>query len=103
MEKSVISTLAEKHGMEKAQFVQALKKTVTPTNITDAEFAAFCMVANEYGLNPLTKEIYAVPMRGSVQPVVSVDGWCNIINKNPDFNGMAFDDVLDDGDRKSVV
>lgn len=97
-ERSVIAELAARHGMEKQHFVAALKATVVPGTITDAQFAAFCMVAAQYNLNPLTKEIYAFPGKGGgIVPIVSVDGWCNIINSNPQMNGMEFVDIKEDG------
>lgn len=96
-EKSVIASLANDAGMEKAAYVAALKATCVPANITDAQFAAFCMVAKEYGLNPLTKQIFAFPSRGGVVPVVSVDGWAHVINGNPQMDGVQFEDIREDG------
>lgn len=101
---SVISALATKHGMEKAQFTQALKATVVPGNVSDAQFAAFCMVAHQYSLNPLTKEIYAFPAKsGGIQPIVSIDGWCNIINSNPQLDGIQFTDHMTDGKLTAIT
>ena len=52
---------------------------------------ALMIVANEYGLNPFTKELYAYPdKQGGIVPVVSVDGWARIINSNSAMNGIAF-------------
>lgn len=61
-----------------------------------AEIASFLIVANEYKLNPITKEIYAFNNRGAIQPIVSIDGWMRIINSNPMFDGMEFDDCVDE-------
>jgi len=103
-ELSVIADLAKRHGMAKQHFVQALKATVVPASITDAQFAAFCMVAAQYNLNPLTKEIYAFPGKGGgIVPIVSVDGWCNIINSNSQLDGIEFDDRLVDGKLVSIT
>jgi phage recombination protein Bet len=92
---SVISDLADKYGMTREAFEAALKATVFPSTATQAQFAAFCMVAKQYNLNPLLKEIYAYPSRGGgIVPIVSVDGWCNIINSNPACDGIQFEDTL---------
>jgi phage recombination protein Bet len=48
------------------------------------------VVADQYKLNPFTKEIYAFPDKGGIVPVVGVDGWSNLINSNKHFNGMDF-------------
>ncbi|MGQ7249560.1 phage recombination protein Bet [Halomonas sp. V046] len=63
--------------------------------VTHEELMVFMSIANEYRLNPLAKEIYAFNNRGAIQPIVSIDGWLKIINTHPQFDGMEFDDKLD--------
>jgi phage recombination protein Bet len=65
--------------------------------VTDAQMTALLIVANQYKLNPWTKEIYAFPAKGGgIVPIVGVDGWLNIINNHPQFDGMEFE--YDHGD-----
>lgn len=64
--------------------------------VSHEEMMVFMSIANEYRLNPLSKEIYAFNNRGAIQPIVSIDGWLKIINGHPQFDGMEFDDRLDD-------
>jgi phage recombination protein Bet len=52
--------------------------------------AALLIVADQYGLNPFTKEIYAFPDKGGIVPVVGVDGWSRIINEHPQSDGFEF-------------
>lgn len=77
----------------------SLKGTLQATvfkNCNDSEFAALVIVANEYKLNPLTKEIYAFPQKGGgIVPLVSVDGWIRIMNEHPQFDGIEFEDIPD--------
>jgi phage recombination protein Bet len=97
--KSVLVDMATRFGMEPAAFEQTLRATIMPSSheVTREQFAAFLLVAKEYRLNPLTKEIYAFPGRGhSIQPIVSIDGWMRMINNHPDFYGMEFVDNLDE-------
>ena len=56
---------------------------------------ALLIVAGQYKLNPWTKEIYAFPDKGGIVPVVGVDGWSRIINSNPQFDGMDFEQDAD--------
>jgi RecT family len=66
--------------------------------------AAFLLVAKQYDLNPFIKEIYAFPSkRGGIVPVVSVDGWCSLINRQPHFDGAEFEDTVVDGKLFSVT
>lgn len=78
---------------------QGLKNTLCATVFKDAnddQFAALVIVANEYGLNPLTKEIYAFPAKGGITPMVSIDGWIKIMNSHPAFDGIEFTDLPDE-------
>ncbi|MET3560842.1 hypothetical protein ABID39_001558, partial [Bartonella japonica] len=93
---SPLTTMASKYGFSHDQFRKTIIKTCINHNFSDEEFAAFISVANTYGLNPLTKEIYALPKRGGgIIPVVSIDGWIKIIKSNSQFDGMTFQDQLD--------
>lgn len=97
-EVGVIAAMAGHYGMDKAAFVQTVKATVMPanSNVSNEQLAAFMLVAKAHNLNPFTKEIFAFPSRGGIQPVVSIDGWMKLINSHPDFDGMTFNDALDD-------
>src|SRR5690606_21094503 len=75
-----------------AELVAALKATAFRGQVSDAQMTALLVVANQYGLNPWTKELYAFPARqNGIVPVVGVDGWSRIINSHPQFDGMDFD------------
>lgn len=101
--RSLVDSMAAKYDMEPAAFVNAIKATVIKGDCSNEQFAAFLMVAKEYDLNPLTKEIYAFPDRGGITPIVSIDGWMNLINSHPQFDGMEFTDTHgDDGKLYSV-
>lgn len=100
--RSLVDSMAAKYDMEPAAFVNAIKATVIKGDCSNEQFAAFLMVAKEYDLNPLTKEIYAFPDRGGITPIVSVDGWMNLINSHPQFDGMEFVDNVSDGKLHSV-
>lgn len=93
--RSLVDSMAAKYDMEPAAFVNAIKATVIKGDCSNEQFAAFLMVAKEYDLNPLTKEIYAFPDRGGITPIVSIDGWMNLINSHPQFDGMEFTDTHD--------
>jgi phage recombination protein Bet len=59
--------------------------------ITPQQMISLLVVAEQYGLNPFTREIYAFPDKGGgVVPVIGVDGWSRIINEHPQFDGLDF-------------
>ena len=90
---ALTSNLAAKLNMgDGAGLVETLKATAFKGQVTDAQMTALLVVANQYGLNPWTKEIYAFPDKNNgIVPVVGVDGWSRIINGHPQFDGMDFE------------
>lgn len=73
------------------ELIDTLKQTVFKGQVSDAQMTALMLVADQYALNPWTKEIYAFPDRNNgIIPVVGVDGWSRIINSHPQFDGMEF-------------
>lgn len=91
-----IMKLAEHYELAPTHFLQTVRKIAMPSTHTNEELVACCLVAREHGLNPLTKEIYFMKTRGgSIQPIVSVDGWARKCNEHPQFDGMKFTYELD--------
>lgn len=92
-----LQQMAKRLAVKEDELQRIVMSTVMPNKgngVTNEQFVSFMVVANEYRLNPLTKEIYAFPAKGGgIQPIVSIDGWLKIINNHPDFNGMTFEDV----------
>lgn len=87
---SALMLMASRLNVEPEKMLKALKDTVFK-NANDSELLALVVISNEYGLNPLLKEIYAFPAKGGgIQPVVSIDGWIKIINRQPKLDGVKF-------------
>jgi phage recombination protein Bet len=91
---SLVSRFADRYHIEPAKLMDTLKATAFrqrgDTVVTNEQMAALLIVADQYKLNPFTKEIYAFSDKGAIVPVVGVDGWSRIINEHPAFNGMEF-------------
>lgn len=76
---------------ESEDLINVLKATAFKGQVSDAQMTALLIVANQYTLNPWTKEIYAFPDKNNgIVPVVGVDGWSRIINTHAQFDGMDF-------------
>jgi len=96
--KALLPLMAAQAHMSTEDFKSTVIATCSPSGkpLSSGEFLAFLAVANEYSLNPLTKEIYAFPAKGGgIVPIVGVDGWMNLINSHPNMDGMEFIDHLD--------
>ncbi|MGM8938935.1 phage recombination protein Bet [Psychrobacter glaciei] len=88
---AVMSKNLNMKSVDIGSLYQTLKTTVFKDAKDDNEFAALMVVANQYGLNPFTKEIYAFAKGGKVTPIVSVDGWARLVNDNPQCDGIQFE------------
>lgn len=100
---NLATKLAERFGMDaNPEIIDVLKKTAFKGDVSDAQMGALLVVANQYGLNPWVKEIYAFPDKGSIVPVVGVDGWARIVNDHPQFNGAEFV-MADDGSAVTCI
>ena len=71
---------------------ETLKSTAFKSDkpVSDEQMTALLIVANQYELNPFTREIYAFPDKGGIVPVVGVDGWSRIMNSDTRFDGIEF-------------
>lgn len=97
--RSALVALAARMGVEADNlFLSSLRSVAFKSpNASNEQLLALCVVANQYSLNPFTKELYAFPDKGGgVVPIVSVDGWSRIMNEHPQFDGMEFAEA-DDG------
>ena len=84
--------LAERFEMgDGSGLTETLKETAfSGVKVNDSQMVALLVIANQYQLNPWTKEIYAFPNNGGITPIVGVDGWIRIINREPQYDGMEF-------------
>jgi phage recombination protein Bet len=100
---SALNLMASKFSVEPDKLLGTLKGTVFK-GATNEELLALVVVANSYGLNPLTKEIYAFPAKGGgIVPVVSVDGWIRMTNDHPQCDGIEFESQHDSEGRLVAV
>jgi phage recombination protein Bet len=95
----LVARFAAKYAVDPDKLLSTLKATAfkqpkrqdgTYPEVTNEQMMALLIVADGYGLNPFTREIYAFPddKRGGIIPIVSVDGWLRIINERPEMGGM---------------
>ena len=94
--RSALEAMAMRLQVTPQVLQSTLRSTVFSACRNNEEFVALVVVANEYGLNPLLKEIYAFPAKGGgIVPMVSIDGWIRIMNEHPQFDGIEFAHIVD--------
>ena len=100
--KLALEVMAERFNCDPGKLYSILCNTVIkPTDRhtpTQEEVAAFVIVANEYRLNPFTREIHAFadPRKGVI-PIVGIDGWTKIVNSHESYDGVEFDGHVENG------
>ena len=97
--KGALQLVADRLCVKPDELKSTIQKTIAPDLKTDEQFLAFIAVANAYKLNPLRNEIYAFSKGGSVKPIVPIDGWISIINKQKDLDGIETIENKDDSDK----
>jgi phage recombination protein Bet len=91
---SLLAKMAARYSVDPDKMLTTLKATAFRGDVSNEQMMALLIVADQFKLNPWTKEIYAFPDRqNGIVPVIGVDGWARIINERPEFDGMEF---LDD-------
>lgn len=99
--RSLVVRIAQRFSVDPDKLMTTLKATafrqlpdrqgniVEPTN---EEMMALLILADGYGLNPFTRELFAFrdPKSGAIVPVVSVDGWIRIIQSQPTLRSVEF-------------
>ena len=69
------------------EMLAALRNTVA-SGLTDPEFMLFAEMCRATGLNPATKEIWAIKAGGRLQLMTGINGFLKIANSHPQFDGM---------------
>ncbi len=90
--RSLSKTLADRFGTDPAHLIEALKMVAFKNaSITTPQLVGLMIVADQYKLNPFTRELHAYPdKQGGIVPIVGVDGWTRIMNENPQYDGIEF-------------
>ncbi len=94
-ERSVVVRMAERYGIDAGKMMTTLKATAFKGEVSNEQMMALLVVAEQHGLNPWTKEIYAFPSRQGIVPMVSIDGWIRIINSRPELASIEFEYAAD--------
>jgi phage recombination protein Bet len=88
---SLLAKFGRKYSVAPEKVYETLRKTAFSEATSEEQVIALLVVADQYGLNPFTKEIYAFPdKKGGVVPIVGVDGWNRIANQRPEHDGVEF-------------
>ncbi|KKL67814.1 hypothetical protein LCGC14_2131200, partial [marine sediment metagenome] len=112
--KNALQELAESLQVDAKELEKTLKDTVCKPiktsdggtrSLTDSEFLTFVIIANKYKLNPLLNELYAFPSkRGGIIPIVPIDGWVSLVNRQPKHDGVELIENEDEkGELRSVT
>ena len=90
----LVERFAGRYHVDSGKLMHTLKQTAfrqRQGEVSNEAMMSLLVVADQYKLNPFTREIYAFPDKNNgIVPVVGVDGWSRIINSHPQFDGMEY-------------
>jgi hypothetical protein len=95
----LVAQFAGRYNIEADKMLETLKQTAFRQRakagssqpapvVSNEQLMALLVIAQEYGLNPFTREIYAFPSEGGIVPIIGFDGWVRMINKRPELDYM---------------
>lgn len=86
---NALNILAQRLNVGPETLKKTLMATAFKTCTNDADFISAVIVANTYRLNPILKEMYAFPSKGGgVIPIVGIDGWISLVNRQENYDGV---------------
>lgn len=92
--KSLVRKIADRFSVQPNKLMETLKRTAfrqrDDAPVSNEQMMALLVVADQYQLNPFTREIYAFPDKAGIIPIVGIDGWSRIINSHEQYNGIKF-------------
>ena len=91
----LVARFAERYGFREDELLNTLAQTAFRQHNgsvpTREQMLSLLAVADSYDLNPFIRQVYGLSdRRGGVLPVISVDGWLQIMNSNPQSDGVEF-------------
>lgn len=91
----LVARFAERYGFREDELLNTLAQTAFRQHNgsvpTREQMLSLLAVADSYDLNPFIRQVYGLSdRRGGVLPVLSVDGWLQIMNSNPQSDGVEF-------------
>ena len=87
-EQPIVLRMAQNLGVDKMMLLNSIQVSL-PKETPFSVIMTCVSVASELSLNPMLKEIYFMPIKGKIQPVVSVDGFIKIAQRHEDFAGWG--------------
>lgn len=87
---SVVRRMAERFGVDPDKMLTTLKATVFRGEVSNEQLMMLLVVADQHGLSPFNRELFAFPSQNGIIPCVSIDGWLRLANENPNFKGMTY-------------
>lgn len=89
----LIERIGARFGVDPDKMLDSLKSTAfrqRPAKgdrpaivVTNEHMIMLLVIAEQYHLNPFTREIYAFPQEGAIVPIVGYDGWLRLMNEHP--------------------
>jgi hypothetical protein len=89
----LVERIASRFGVDADKMLDTLKSTAfrqRPAKgdrpavvVTNEHMMMLLVIAEQFGLNPFVRELYAFPQEGAIVPIIGYDGWLRLMNQHP--------------------
>lgn len=97
----LVARMAAKYEVDQEKMLETMRATcfkqrpgkngAAAVVATNEQMMALLIVAEAYGLNPFTREIYAFPSDLGITPIIGFDGWVRVINERQELQSIEFE------------
>jgi len=96
----VLAALGLRFGVDGKKLLEIVKETCFAVGkgeapFTNDELFLGLTLAHRYALDPFAREVYLFRSRGKVQPIIGLDGWVTLANRQPEYDGCDLAPVED--------
>lgn len=104
-----LSVIASQNGVSQEEVADVIKNMIVSgknqhgATATNAEMTVVSSIFAKYDLNPFIREGHAFVSGGKLQVMIGIDGWIKIMNRQPNFDGVEFEDHFENGELISVT
>ena len=74
-----------------SEYAESTNDVISAKNVSQMDVFTFLVNCKQLNLNPLAKQIYGFVSKGKVVNIISIEGFTEIANRNPNYDGVDFE------------
>ena len=91
----IVQTMSTQLQVNPENIIDTVKRMLIDSkeqsDVSDSEMMMVLSTCAKYDLNPFVKQAYPVLFGGKLTMVIGIDGWFEIANRHPQYDGVEFE------------